>query len=251
MWGVLLAAAVHRAVVVLGTCLLLSGCLADVLVPDPLTTVGFTCLAMDPEGPPLDIIVFVAQGLDYDPVAPVTALQQELSRASGREGDRIGREIRVVSTPEGGWDEDAMDQWAGDQITGDRRGVALHVLWVDQAEAPHATGGPIGAGKVVVVHDEVRAGAHATGAGVDDVAAAVLLHHTGHALGMVNNGVPIQDNDLAKRENPPQHDPSPGSVMHAGWHNAKSMPNVTTERYGDEMVRDWKAIVAPEGMCWL
>jgi hypothetical protein len=78
----------------------------------------------------------------------------------------------------------------------------------------------------------------------------VLLHHLGHALGLVNRGIPVQDPALHEREGPPGHEPDPASVLAAGWDRASTMewaPGATYTRYSVGAVSDWQG--ARSGVC--
>ena len=234
----------------LAAALSLSGCFADLLVQGPMTTRNFACFVLDPEGPPLEIVVQAESESAYDPVVPATALEQELVRVSGREPGSIGRSfLHGPAAPEGGWTQESLDAWAATQVV-EEADLRLHVLWAQEADLLAPSGARLAPGVVVVVHEEVVLGAERLERPVDEVAAWVLMHQVGHALGQVNDGVPVQDPDLAKRENPPKHDPSPGSVMHTGWHAAATMPrNVTEPMYPEAALEDWDAARAPGGVC--
>jgi hypothetical protein len=126
----------------------------------------------------------------------------------------------------------------------------LHVIFL--ATWP-GTGDRLGPGAIAVSEAAILQGALRLNVSAPDVARAVLMHYAGHALGVVNDGIPIQDPNLQEREGPANHEPDPASVMHVGWHQASTMTwpvDANFTRYSDAVAASWQgAAASPDGAC--
>lgn len=247
-WGRTLA----PAGALLALALVLPGCFSQILPAGPATRLEFACAVLDP-GVADQVVIesWTERDVDLATRPALAALAAEL----GGIGDRgSGVVLRVedgrVAPPRGGWDDASLRAWLEDRPFRASADPRLHVLWAATLGGPSSA--VVDPGLVAVAQDAVRAGAGRLGVGEAEVARAVLLHAAGHALGAVNQGVPVQDPDLQEREGPPGHDPDPASVLHAGWEDPAAMawaPNATYDAYPARLHADWEAAVAPGGVC--
>lgn len=76
-----------------------------------------------------------------------------------------------------------------------------------------------------------------------ETARILLMHGLGHAFGVVNAGTPFNSTMTEGREGPMHHEPSPRSVMHAGWHHHETRPdtNANYTSYSAAIQDDWRA----------
>lgn len=230
---------------------LAAGC-ATLLPAGPESRLEFACAVLDP-GQAERVIVhaWVAEGIDLDTAAAHAALQAELQGIGGRSGGVSLRTHDGPEAPRDGWDGEEVRRWTEELPFEFGDEVHFHVLWVETLRFGRSV--LVAAPGVVVVSDEaIREGATRMEADRDDVARAVLLHAAGHALGAVNQGIPVQDPDVRHREGPAGHDPDPASVLHASWEDAATMAwaaNATYDHYGPAVHADWDAAVQPGGVC--
>lgn len=240
-----------RAAAALLLALALPGCVSEILPAGPATRLEFACAVLDP-GRADGVVVesWREEGVGLATGSALDALAAELGRAGARDGGVSQRDGGEAAAPRGGWDDAALREWLDRRPFRASTDVRLHVLWAETLGGPASQA--VDPGLVVVAQDAVRDGAGRLGVGEDDVARAVLLHAAGHALGAVNQGIPVQDPDLQEREGPPGHDPDPASVLHAGWEDPAAMawaPNATYDAYPARLHADWAAAVAPGGVC--
>lgn len=244
---------VRGALALLVTATALSGCFSDILPAGPLTKLEFICAVLDPdEAERVVVHAWVGEDVDLAFRDADRALLAEIERIGAREGDEVTLRVEDgPAAPRRGWNETSLREWWVDRPFASGNEVHLHVLWV------HSLGGGLASltpapGLVAVAQDAVREGAERMGRPEAEVARAVLLHAAGHALGAVNQGVPVQDTDLQEREGPPGHDPDPASVLHAGWEDAATMEwaaNATYSAFPAYLHADWDAAVREGGVC--
>jgi hypothetical protein len=242
-----------KVAVLIALLLPLSGCVSELISPTPMTTRRFACDALGDVH--LTVVVHIEPGLDFDPGVAVGALVEELARISPRDSSAIARSFKEgPGEPVSGWDDVALRGLANTAVDA-RDGLRLHVYWLRQIAAnatgslgSEVTGRNIAPGVVVVAQRPIESGATRLNASLDEIATAVLLHYVGHALGAVNNGIPVQDVHIERRENPPKHEAATDSVMHASWHAPATMRNITAQ-YSDAQVQDWQAAREPAGVC--
>lgn len=247
---------VRGSLVLLGAVLLLvpslSGCVSAILPTRPATGLEFACAVLDPEEAER---VVVHAWVGDDVTTDVRPAHQSFGLVLGSLGARQGGlGLRWHDGPRGppeGWNATSLREWADDLAPEFGDEVQLHVVWA--ATLPDGASSLVAAPGVVAISDQaVREGASRLGVPAPDVARAVLLHVAGHALGTVNQGIPVQDADLQAREGPAGHDPDPASVLNAAWEDAATMrwaENATYAAYGPALLDDWAAAVRPGGVC--
>lgn len=250
----------------------LGGCFSEILPGPPVSTLDFTCAVLDARGVERvriqshgapDSIDFTASKESTDsPGSPdstgarataLAALAQEMMALAGREASQIVvTEQEFPSALEGEWNASALTQWAQDEAFLARNQVILYVLWFP-ALADATTLGLIPAPATVALSEgAIQLAAAHLNRTTEEVARAVLLHFAGHALGVTNRGIPVQDPDLQVREGTPGHDADPASVMADGWEDARTASwaaNATYDRYPDAAHADWQAARGPGGVC--
>ncbi len=202
--------------------LLLSGCVTELLATPSLDARGLACQAFDGEtkvriihhgdGPPID-------DMSADWIVDV-------SRVLGEDGSRF-------SWSTGSSPKEPLDAWVADLgVMG--KTLRLHVVWLPDLD-----------GDTVAVLAPGVVGINTTAA--DPVSARGLLFHgLGHALGVVNMGVPLHDADGPSREAPAGH--MPGTAMSNAWHRVEDFPRNVTG-YADATIMDWQAAVADPAVC--
>lgn len=231
----------------------LAGC-SQILPAGPQTRLEFVCAVLDPEVAERVVVhAWVAEEVPeaVDVEAAHAALDRELRGIGARSGQVSFQGHDGPEAPASGWNASEVRAWADDLPLDFGDEVQLHVVWVPALRdgGSNLLAGP---GLVAVATDAVMAGADRLGIQADDVARAVLLHAVGHAMGAVNQGVPVQGIDLSAREGPAGHDPDPSSVMHVGWDRADTMawaPNATYASYGAATHADWAAAGQNGGVC--
>lgn len=230
----------------------LSGCFSEVLPVGPLTKLEFICAALDPQEAERFVVEsWLGPGVDLDVEDAQRALVAALGHLGARDGDIVLRPEEGPREPRSGWNATGLRAWQDDRPATGGNEVRLRVLWVRTLGDGRSSLEPA-PGLVAVSQHAVREGAARMGVPENDVARAVLLHAAGHALGAVNQGIPVQDPDIQEREGPPGHDPDPASVLHAGWEDAATMAwaaNATYDAYGPALRADWAAAVQPGGVC--
>ena len=248
-------AAPGRALSVIAALLALAlpGCFSEILPAPPVSTLAFACAVIDPTETPRVHIVSSADDVTLDTAPALAALAAELVRISGRDPEAVTIGSRdAPPQPRNGWNETRLADWARDQPFLARTTVTVHVLWLATFSPEHQLAIVPAPGAVVVAQDAVREAAARLGRPEADVARAALLHAAGHALGVTNRGIPVQDPDLQERESTPGHDADPASALAAGWDDARTATwaaNATYDRYPDAALADWQAARGPDGVC--
>ncbi|HUR64082.1 MAG TPA: hypothetical protein VM241_06350 [Candidatus Thermoplasmatota archaeon] len=230
--------------------LLTAGCF-QLLREGPSTTLGFTCAVLDPaQADAVVVESWLGPDVRLNATPVLARLVEVLAGLSGRSLSAFSIAQREgPAVPAGGWDRVRLAAEAGPYLG--QRTVTLRVLWVGSMAEP-ATGFVARPGTVVVALDSVMAGAQQVGRPVEPVALAVLLHQVGHALGLVNQGVPVQDPDIQEREGPAGHDRDPAAVLNAAWDDARTLAwagNATYDHFGAADRADWAAARGPGGVC--
>jgi hypothetical protein len=231
-----------------------AGCLSEILPDEPVSTLAFACAAIDPiVAPDLRIVSYTEDGIDIPTAAAIGVLADRLANVSGRDATFISvLQREAPEAPDSGWNDSRLTAWVRDEPFLGRGQVTLRVLWLGTyGDGTHAGLVPA-PGAVVLSQEAIVTGAERLGRTTEEVATAVLLHFTGHALGATNRGIPVQDPALQDREGPPGHDADPASVMAVGWDDARTMAwaaNATYDHYPDAVLADWHAAREPGGVC--
>lgn len=234
--------------------LLLSGCFAELLPASAGTRLAFTCAMLDPQRASVAVLQsYVGEDVHLDISVAITALRDELTILSGRDAADLGAVQRTgPAVPADGWNATTVAAWGASQPFQSGNRVLMRILWVDRLDDDRLSGVAPVAGTIALSQHAILAGAARLAADPSVVARAVLLHFAGHALGVVNQGVPVQDPDIQEREGPASHDPDPTSVLHAAWEDPRTMAwsaGAAYDRYPDDLHRDWAAAKAPGGVC--
>lgn len=243
-----------RLLAVAALALATAGCFSEILPGPPVSTLAFACAAIDPEtAERMRIVTYTGEGIVLDLRRPTDALSVQLALVSGRDAGLTSHLVRTLpDEPQGGWNETRLSAWVRDEPFLGRGQVTLRILWLERLGEGNGTGLVAAPGAVVLSQAAIRDGAARLGRGEGDVATAVLLHFAGHALGVTNRGVPVQDPGIQEREGPAGHDADPASVLAFGWEDARTMAwaaNATYDRFPDAALADWQAAKAPGGVC--
>ena len=226
-----------------------SGCFSEILVPPPTTVLEFTCHVLDQTVS--ETVVLESWGSGPGSREAVEALRSELVRVTGRFSASMTVSSRDAANPPGSaWEPEEVPEWARERTFSDGNAVVFRILWVDSLGGNMT--GASGAGTVAVAADAVAGVAARLNVTVGDAARVLLFHHAGHALGVVNRGIPVQDPTIQEREGPPGHEPDPASVLDGGWEDVRTAdwaPGATYEGYSDGVRGDWAGAVAPGGVC--
>ncbi len=229
--------------------LVLSGCVAELLAPPATTVLSFACAVLDPVR--AQAVVLESWGAMPGSPEAVAALRDELVRLTGRPAEAVT--VRVQDEPEfpgAVADAAGVVAWGREHAFLEGDSVVFAILWLPSLGG-NATGAS-GPGVVAVAADAAEALAGRLGRPPAEVARVLLLHHAGHALGLVNRGVPVQDPTIQDREGSPGHEPDPASVMNGGWEDARTASwsrNATYDRYSDGVAQDLQGAAAPDGVC--
>lgn len=226
--------------------LLLSGCVSELLGPEEATTRTTACAVLQPDEVP-ELVVRVHQAAPAR--AGGSAWLDAIAEVSGRAPERMSLDLRDGPRHDGPWTAMAMDEWLGEVRVLERDRVILHALWVPELSAGPETVDVWAPGVIAINASAADAGAEATGLGKAEVGLALLFHGFGHALGVVNAGIPMHSQDTTGREAPQHHEPETGSVMHVAWHRVDDMPVNVTLAYTEPIVEDWQQAVGPGGAC--
>lgn len=242
-----------RALAVLALAMAVPGCFSEILPGPPVSTLAFACAVIDPlTAERMRIVSYVDEDDGFDVATPMQALVEQLSNATGRAPTATSLLTREAPAhPRGGWNESRLAAWVRDEPFLGRGQVTLRVLWLASLDGDDAGLVPA-PGAVVLSIAAIRAGADRLGHADAEVATAVLLHFTGHALGLTNRGIPVQDPDVQEREGPAGHDADPASVLAVGWDDARTMAwahDATYDRWPDAALADWQAAREPGGVC--
>ncbi len=201
--------------------LLLSGCVTELLSTSQVTARTLACEVFDGE----TSVRIIHHGEVPEIDAPMAAWITEIRTVTGESGKRF-------SWGQGADPAGDLDLWLDDQVV-DGRDIRLRVVWLAQLD-----GDVVQVLRPGIVGINVTAGAEATH--------ALLFHGLGHALGVVNLGVPLHDVNGTTRESPPGH---AGGAMSVRWHRAEDFPSNATVGYDEATTMDWKAAMADERVC--
>ncbi|MEK6975308.1 MAG: hypothetical protein AABY18_03090 [Candidatus Thermoplasmatota archaeon] len=239
---------------VLAVAVLSAGCLTEILPGPPVSTLAFACAAIDPVAVGrLRIVSYTDDRVDLATTGLMDALTARIAEVSGRNVSAISRlERPAPPEPEHGWNENRLAEWVRNEPFLGRGQVTLRVLWLTTFGDGTQTAMVPAPGAVVLSQEAIITGAARLDRAPEDVALAVLLHVTGHALGVTNRGMPVQDPELQEREGPPGHDADPASVLAVGWDDARTMAwaaNATYDHHPAAALADWQAAREPGGVC--
>ncbi len=195
---------------------------------------GFICRALDVEGEPDLRLHIWGEGWD----AAALSVATEVEAALGREDVPISFEVEAA--PDGS-DAEEVAAWAEDHRFFRGRGLHMHLVWVPSVEG-NVTGAVWAPGIVAVSREAVLMSGLAPG----DAATGMALHQVGHALGLVNNGVPVLDRNITSREGSPTHSADIHAVMHENWHYVGASPG-NTLAFSSIDHAEWAA--ARDGIC--
>lgn len=231
-----------------------AGCFSEILPGEPVSTLAFACAAIDPVvAPRLRIVSYTEQEVEIPTAAVMGVLAARLANVSGRDATLVSVLPREApQAPEAGWNDSRLTTWVRDEPFLGRGQVTLRVLWLGTLGDGTPAGLVPAPGAVVLSQEAIAAGAVRLNRTVEEVATVVLLHFTGHALGVTNRGIPVQDPALQEREDPAGHDADPASVLAVGWDDARTMAwaaNATYDHYPDAVLADWQAALEPGGVC--
>ena len=231
-----------------------AGCFSEILPGEPVSTLAFACAAIDPvDTPRMRLVSYTEDDVEIPTAAPMGVLAARMANVSGRDPTLISVLPREAPpAPEDGWNDGRLAAWVRDEPFLGRGQVTLRVLWLATFDGGTQTGFVPAPGAVVLSQEAIAAGAVRVNRTAEEVATAVLLHFTGHALGATNRGIPVQDPALQDREGPPGHDADPASVLAVGWDDARTMAwaaNATYDHYPDAVLADWQAAKVPGGVC--
>ncbi|MGB1585667.1 MAG: hypothetical protein ACPHID_01300 [Thermoplasmatota archaeon] len=190
----------------------LSGCVSELLQETQDTVRNHMCAMRDPEVR----VELVLHGIDH--VAAAEAALDALAEAVDKD-----RTLFSVSTEQAPEDVEA---WFEEVVRLDGDQLFLHVL---PGEDP--------------LVDLWRPGILLLADVDQETARILLMHGLGHAFGVVNAGTPFNDTVTEGREGPQHHEPSPRSVMHAGWHHHETRPETDANytSYSAAIQDDWRA----------
>jgi hypothetical protein len=234
-----------RLLLAAASALAVSGCFAALIELPSESHFGFACRVLDPrEADDVIVQVWRGEGVEMDLQRPAAILIDALANATGRSiQDFTYTHRHGPDPPRGSWNQTSLTAWSLERAPEARGPAILRIVVVD---AWLTSGDRLGPGAVVVSQAAAMAGAAQTGRSPTEVAGALFMHYAGHALGVVNDGIPVQDPNLQDREGPANHEPDPRSVMHEGWHSAATMawpPGAGPLRYSDGVRQDWQAAV--------
>ncbi len=245
-WSRLLAAVALTAA--------LAGCFSEILPVPEVSTLAFTCAVLDrDEVERVRIQSAVAPTSQLPRAAALAALAGQVVQLAGRApGQVVLAERDAPAAPETGWNASTLAEWARGEAFLTRNQATLRVLWLEALDDPSRMGLVAAPATVALSEAAIASAAARLNHSSDEVARAVLLHFAGHALGVTNRGIPVQDPDLQVREGTPGHDADPASVMADGWEDARMASwaaNATYDRYPDAAHADWQAARGPGGVC--
>lgn len=241
----------QRAVAVAVLLVSLSGCFSELLDDNRVTVRTFACAVLDADdGRPVLLELHRERGVQRVPLEALDGIADFLAREGFGPRDRFEVRESTLLEGESGWSAEALRAWARDAAVLDGDAVRLHVLWVGSFEDEAPTALLVAPGVVAVSEAAVAAGAARLERSEDFLARVLLWHVVGHALGAVNQGIPLNGTDPAAQEGPAGHEPDPRSVLYAGWDRVSAMPrtNTTHDGYSEGVVDDWRH-AATEGVC--
>ncbi len=201
-----------------------SGCITELLTTPERTERVFACSFLTASvDASVRIRVDVEPGLEpEEALQAVTLLVSNLSMGLGVDDGRFQIQTRSgPAVPKGGWSEDRLTSAYRDHdFLVSRNVVELRVAWVTSLGDLNATGAVLGPGVVAVSFGAAQEIASPDGLDHVPVAASILMHYVGHALGLVNGAIPM----LVDREGEFNHDLDRDSVLHPSWHHVERAP---------------------------
>src|ERR1041385_4246989 len=238
------------AVAALAAVALTAGCFDEVFPVPPGTGMAFICAVLDRhDAKTVALQSWVGKGVDLERQPALDALRAQVEAMSGRDDAHVKFTNRTgPPEPKAGWNESTVQTWSLGEPYQVRSLVNLRILWVDSLGDGNLTGMAPAPGTIALSQLGIERGAAHLGIDEATTARIVLLHFAGHALGVVNQGIPVQDPDLQEREGPASHEPDPASVMNVGWEDARTMtwaPNATYDAYSAPLHADWAAALLP------
>ncbi len=225
--------------------LLLGGCIADIIAPPQDTTRNFACGAINPERyARLDLILLEEQGMAFDLLPSLELLAARLAQHTPREATSIFMLRDDAPTMDDRQLETVQEAFADQSFTSRGR-IVLRVVMLEQIDGLDDVATVLRPGIVAVSAANLRDAATNLGIDRDQLAPWVVLHYAGHALGVVNDAIPMQEN----HEGLPKHEANPDSVMHPSWHDPSSRTQVPPgpPDYSAAVVADWQGAI--EGVC--
>lgn len=240
----------HRLAAVTLLAVGLSGCVSELLEDQTVTVRTFACAVLGPDDRPVFLELHRERGVQRVPLEALSDLGAFLeSEGFGGSGRYQAFESTLLQD-DGAWTREELDAWADEATVLDGSAVRLHVLWVGAFADEAPTTLLVAPGVVAVSEAAVVAGAARLERSEDFLARVLLWHVVGHALGAVNQGIPLNGTDPAAQEGPPGHEPDARSVLHAGWDRVSTMPHVETvqDGYSESVVDDWR-YAGREGVC--
>lgn len=224
---------------------LLGGCIADIIAPPQDTTRNFACGVLNPERyDRFDLILLEEHGMALDLLPALGVLADRLDQHTPRQLNSIY--MLRDSLPEArSWTPDELLEAYGGEGFTTRGRILLHVMIVERIDDVAEVGVILQPGLVAFSAAAIRNASAELGVPRGDLVPWVVLHYAGHALGVVNAGIPMQEN----HEGLPKHEADPDSVMHHTWHNPSTRPSVPPglPDYSPAVVDDWQASVG--GVC--
>ncbi len=231
----------------------LGGCVGELLTEEEATVRTFACAVLDEtDARPVLLGLHRERGVQRVPVGALGALADHLADAGFAARDRYAVVESTLLEEPGPWTPEVLQAWAQEAVVLDAEAVRLHVLWVDDfADGEGTTVLHVAPGVVAVSETAVQEGAERLGRSEDFLARVLLYHVVGHALGAVNQGIPLNGTDPTSQEGMPGHESSPESVMHHGWERVTTLPRTDApyDAYSGDVLDDWRAAVAPTGVC--
>ncbi len=229
--------------------LTLSGCVTELLTSEEETTRNVACAVIAPQlGRDVLFALHREGGVQRVPLESMWLLAQAFGDA-GFGTDRFQVSEAELLPDNDAWTLARMQTWAESVTVLEDERVTIRILWVEAFADEGPTTLVVSPGIVAVSEAAVVAGAARLEQSEDYLARVLLLHVVGHALGTVNQGIPLNGTDVSAQEGPAGHEPALDSVMHAGWDRVATMPrtNAPYDGYSELVLDDWRA--ASRGVC--
>ncbi len=230
----------HVLVLALLLPLTLGGCIAEIIAPAQDTTRSFACGAINPTRfDRMDLVLLEEQGMALDLMPSLGLLADRLAQHTARELDTLY--MLRDDAPEGPWTlDDLRAEFEAMDFT-TRGRIVFRAVILEQIEGLDDVAVLLRPGTIAVSAANLRAAAMALDTPREQLAEWVVLHFAGHALGVVNDGIPMREN----HEGLPKHEADRDSVMHPSWHDPSSRAHVPAGRpnYSASVVADWQGAI--------